>query len=148
MPEILSLLWGSEMNTSFSATGEQFRAQIRFANFQDIGSISEYLDRYKDRELFFYSKKTIRRMVCGDNEGRKPYSITLAFDGEKIIGIAIVSSKSKTLSLLFVSPEYRGNCIGAQLFTAANPRQILMKRSAIGYFHKIVDPAGEGKVLS
>ena len=114
-----------------------YELKIGPATPDDIDDISTYLDRYKDRELFFYSKKTIRRMVCGDDEGRKPYSITLARSGTEIIGIAIVSSKSKTLSLLFVSPEWRSRGIGKRLSEVANPDQILAKRSAIGFFASV-----------
>ena len=100
----------------------------------EIDAISQFLDKYKDSELFFYSKKTIRRMVLGDDEGRKPYDIFLTKVQGQIVGIAIVSSKSKTLSLLFVSPEYRKNGIGKDLYNVANPKQILAKRKAIPYF--------------
>ena len=76
-------------------------------------------------------------MVLGDDEGRKPYDIFLSKDSRQIIGIAIVSSKSKTLSLLFVAPEYRKKGIGKELYKISNPKQILMKRKAIPYFAKL-----------
>lgn len=103
----------------------------------DIDDVIQFFDARKDGDLFFYSKATIRRMVLGDSEGRKPYSITLAKCGSDIVGIAIVSSKSKTLSLLFVDSKHRKKGIGRKLYFEARPRQILMKESAIGYFAKI-----------
>lgn len=112
----------------------------------DIDAISQFLD--KEKELFFYSKTTIKRMVLGDDEGRKPYDIFLEKIDNKIVGIAIVSSKSKTLSLLFVSPEYRKQGIGAALFQLANPKQILMKRNAIPYFAQLCGCASHSTAKS
>ena len=103
----------------------------------EIDKVTQFIDKYKDKELFFYSRATIKRMICGDDEGRKPYDITLAQHNNEIIGIAIVSSKSKTLSLLFVSPEHRKNGVGSRLYKIANPKQILAKRSALCYFAKL-----------
>ena len=100
----------------------------------DVDDVIRFLDKEKP---LFYSKATVRRILCGDNEGRKPYDVFINRSNGEINGIAIVSSKSKTLSLLFVSESSRKQGIARALYEMANPKQLLIKRGAIGYFAKI-----------
>lgn len=108
---------------------------IRLAAPSDAEAVKAFM---KTPGIAMYSPKTIQRMVCGDNEGRKPYIIGLAFVNENIVGIAIVSSKSRTLSLLHVLPEFRNMGIGKMLLDATAPEQYLIKRSSVGYFWKVL----------
>lgn len=109
---------------------------IRNAAPDDVEDIIEFID---SSGMVFHSKVTIRRMVCGGEGGRKPYIIGLAIEDNVIVGIAIVSSKSKTLSLLYVKPEYRGKSLGEQLLDLTSPKQFLIKRDSIGYFYKVLN---------
>lgn len=106
----------------------------RSAISSDVGDIVKYLDGSKQ---VYHTRKTVERMVCGGDNGRRPYTILLATYDTDIVGIAIVSSKSKTLSLLYVSPEYRGNGIGRTLYKMSSPKQILVKKEATPYFAMI-----------
>lgn len=110
---------------------------IRLATKEDVDEIISFIDR---SGMVFHSKATIRRMVCGDSS-RRPYFIGLAVDSG-IVGISIVSAKSKTLSLLYVLPEYRGRGIGRELLHFTAPKQILLKVDALGYFNKVYKETG------
>jgi len=100
----------------------------------DVEKIVNYID---NSGMVFHSKGAIRRMVCGDDKGRKPYIIGLALYQDGIIGIAIVSSKSKTLSLLFVSRDYRKYGVGQRLLEITSPKQLLIKLESLEYFYKV-----------
>ena len=108
--------------------------QIRLAVKEDVENIVDYVDK---SGMVFHSKGTVMRMVCGDNEGRKPYVIGLALYQNEIMGIAIVSAKSKTLSLLFVSEDYRKYGVGQRLLEITSPKQLLIKIDSLGYFCKV-----------
>jgi hypothetical protein len=110
--------------------------QLRLANKEDVEKVIEYVDK---SGMIFHSKSTIRRMVCGDNKGRKPYIIGLGLYQDEIIGIAIVSAKSKTLSLLFVSEDYRKYGVGQKLLEITNPKQLLLKVESLGYFYNVYE---------
>jgi hypothetical protein len=107
---------------------------IRLATKDDVENIINFVDK---SGMVFHSKETIRRMVLGDNEGRKPYIIGLALVEGNIIGVSIVSAKSKTLSLLFVSVDFRKYGIGKELLKLTSPKQILLKIESLGYFCKV-----------
>lgn len=109
---------------------------IRYATPDDVDDIISFID---SSGMVFHSKTTIRRMVCGGDSGRKPYIIGLAIEDDVIVGISIVSSKSRTLSLLYVNPKYRGKSLGKKLLDLTNPKQLLIKRDAIGYFFKVFE---------
>jgi hypothetical protein len=108
--------------------------QVRLAMMDDVEKIVNYIDK---SGMVFHSKGTVRRMVCGDNEGRKPYVIGLGLYQDEIIGIAIVSVKSKTLSLLFVSEDFRKYGLGQRLLEMTKPKQLLLKIESLGYFCKV-----------
>ena len=108
--------------------------QTRLASKDDCENIVDYID---NTGMVFHSKGTVRRMVCGDDKGRKPYTIGLALYQDEIIGIAIVSSKSKTLSLLFVSEDYRKYGVGRRLLEITSPQQLLIKLESLEYFYKV-----------
>ena len=110
---------------------------IRYINCleSDVGNVVAFL---YENKLKFHTRKTIHRMICGGEGNRKPYRVLVAVEGSEIVGIAITSFKSRTLSLLFVAPSFRKCGVGKELCLRSEPLQILSTIAAIPYFAKVL----------
>lgn len=94
---------------------------IRDAVGHDFAMISTFLDQYLRRD-YFITRWQLRHVL-----GHRYHKMMLAVEGERLVGVAIMTKASRTLLNLLVHPDERRRGIGDALLGSLQVERIRAK---------------------